>query len=50
MRANIGIAKTILVKPTKYYMVINDEYYLRIKRYQYYELRKYLKDLKERKK
>lgn len=48
MRANVGIAKTILTKPTKYYIVVNDECYIRIKRYQYYEMKKYIDEEKAR--
>lgn len=44
MKANVGISKTILVKPTKYYLVVNDECYIRIKRYQYYNFKKYIEE------
>ena len=47
MKANIGIAKTILAKPIEYYLVVNDEYYIRIKRYQYYDFKKYMKEKKQ---
>ena len=46
MRAEVAIAKTLLVKNKKYYIVLNDECYIRIKRYQYYEIKKYMEEQK----
>ena len=47
MKVNLGIEKTILAKPTKYYLVVDDEYYFLIKKYQYYDFKKYMKHIKE---
>ena len=49
MKADVSIAKTCFSNKPKYYLIINNEYYIRIKRYQYYEFKKYMKEINNKK-
>ena len=42
MKMEVAVAKVLFEK--KYYLVLNDEYYIEINRSRYYHLRKYMKE------
>ena len=44
MKMDVAVAKMMISK--KYYLVLNDEFYIKISRSMYYEVKKYMKEKK----
>lgn len=48
MKMEVAIAKTMFVENKKFYVVLDDNYYIEISRDQYYKLKTHFKEIEEK--